>query len=61
MLFLYDLGIQLYSLLIRLVSFKSKKAASLIRGRKDILKLIENQLEKDVRYTWFHFASLGEF
>lgn len=61
MLFLYDLGIQLYSFLIRLASLRSKKAALWIKGRRNILKLIEDQLDKEVRYTWFHFASLGEF
>ena len=61
MLFLYDLGIQLYSFFIRLASLRSKKAAYWIRGRRNILKLIENHLDKEVRYTWFHFASLGEF
>ena len=61
MLFLYDLGIQLYGFLIRLASLRSKKAALWIKGRRNILKLIENQLDKEVRYTWFHFASLGEF
>ena len=46
MLFLYDLGIQLYSFFIRLASLRSKKAAYWIRGRRNILKLIENHLDK---------------
>lgn len=61
MLLLYDLGIYLYGLLIRLAAFKSKKAASWIKGRENLLEYIKSSIEKDVRYIWFHFASLGEF
>lgn len=61
MLLLYDLGIYFYSLFVRLASLKSKKALSWVRGRKNILELIEQSLDKNVFYIWFHFASLGEF
>ena len=61
MLFLYDIGIQLYSLLIRIASIRNKKAAMWIAGRKSILESIENQVDKNRPSIWFHFASLGEF
>jgi len=61
MLFLYDAGIRLYTLLIALVSLKNKKAALWLKGRKGILERIETSIDKNKRYTWFHFASLGEF
>lgn len=61
MRFLYNIGIYLYILLIRIASVKNKKAAAWINGRKDLLKLIEARLSKEKRYVWFHFASLGEF
>ena len=61
MLFLYNAGIRLYTLLIALVSLKNKKAALWLKGRKGILERIETSLDKNKRYTWFHFASLGEF
>ena len=61
MLFLYNTGIYLYTLFIRIVSFNNKKAAAWINGRKGLLELIEKNLDKSKRYTWFHFASLGEF
>jgi len=61
MLFLYNAGIRLYTLLIALVSLKNKKAALWKKGRKGILEQIERSLDKDKRYAWFHFASLGEF
>lgn len=61
MLFLYNTVIRLYTLLVRLVSFKNEKAKAWIEGRKDLLKHIEKKIDKNVQYTWFHFASLGEF
>lgn len=61
MRFLYNIGIYLYTFIIRVVSVKNKKAAEWINGRKGLLKLIESSLKKDKSYIWFHFASLGEF
>jgi len=61
MLFLYNTGIYLYTLFIRIASIKNKKAAAWIKGRKGLIPLIESSLDKNKRYTWFHFASLGEF
>lgn len=61
MLFLYNIGIYLYTLFIRIASFNNKKAAAWINGRKGLLELIEKSLDKSKHYTWFHFASLGEF
>jgi len=61
MLLLYNAGIRLYTLLIALVSLKNKKASLWLKGRKGILGRIETSLDKNKRYTWFHFASLGEF
>ncbi|MCF8452333.1 MAG: 3-deoxy-D-manno-octulosonic acid transferase [Pedobacter sp.] len=61
MLFLYNTGIYLYTLFIRIASLKNKKAAAWINGRKGLIPLIESSLDKNKNYTWFHFASLGEF
>ena len=61
MLFLYDLGIQLYRFLILLASLKNKKAAAWIEGRKDLLTSIASQIDTKQNHAWFHFASLGEF
>ncbi len=61
MLFLYNTGIYLYTLFIRIASLKNKKAAAWINGRKGLIPLIERSLDKTKNYTWFHFASLGEF
>jgi len=61
MVFLYDTAIYFYTLLIRIASIKNTKAAAWINGRKELMQLIEASLDKNKRYTWFHFASLGEF
>ncbi|WP_395805317.1 3-deoxy-D-manno-octulosonic acid transferase [Daejeonella sp.] len=61
MLFLYDAGICLYTLLIAIFSLKNKKAQFWIQGRKGLFERIEKSLEKNKKYAWFHFASLGEF
>lgn len=61
MLFLYDAGICLYTLLIAIVSLKNKKAQFWIQGRKGLFEHIEKSLDRNKKYVWFHFASLGEF
>lgn len=62
MLFLYNLGIQLYYFLIIFYSFfNNKKAKQWIIGRKAILNRIEFEVNPRNKHIWFHFASLGEF
>jgi 3-deoxy-D-manno-octulosonic-acid transferase len=55
MLLLYNVGIKLYFLLIRLASFFNTKAKLWIKGRKN------SALIRYPESIWFHFASLGEF
>lgn len=61
MVFLYDLGIFLYSLFIRIASLKNKKAEKWLSGRKDLFQHIRRSLDLSGKSVWFHFASLGEF
>jgi 3-deoxy-D-manno-octulosonic-acid transferase len=58
---LYDLGIWLYGVLLRLISPFHPKAKLWVDGRKDILKYINQTVGQGHKYIWFHFASLGEF
>ncbi|HLS37852.1 MAG TPA: glycosyltransferase N-terminal domain-containing protein [Sphingobacterium bovisgrunnientis] len=58
---IYDLGIWLYGVLLRLISPLHPKAKLWVDGRKYILKNINQTVEKGHKYIWFHFASLGEF
>lgn len=58
---LYDLGIRLYGLILRILSPFNPKAKLWVDGRKDILNHINQTVEKGQKHIWFHFASLGEF
>jgi 3-deoxy-D-manno-octulosonic-acid transferase len=60
--FLYNIGIYLYPILIRLAAPFNEKARLWIMGRKDLFAHIEKKLSSnDKKTAWFHCASLGEF
>ncbi len=61
MIFLYNIGIFLYGLMIRLVAPFNLKAKQFVAGRKHIFKQISEQINSSNKHVWFHFASLGEF
>lgn len=61
MLWLYNIAIQLYSLLIRILSPFNTKASLFINGRKHIFDKIAKKVRPNTPHIWFHFASLGEF
>jgi 3-deoxy-D-manno-octulosonic-acid transferase len=59
---LYNIGIFLYSLIIRLVSPFNQKAKLWIEGRSDVFEKLEKwRAGNSGRVVWFHAASLGEF
>lgn len=60
MTLIYNLGIALYSFLIRLVSMFNPKAKLLKNGREATLNELNN-LSVGGRVIWVHAASLGEF
>jgi 3-deoxy-D-manno-octulosonic-acid transferase len=61
MVFLYNIGILLYGLIIRLVAPFNSKAKQFVRGRKQIFRQIAARIDPAEKHIWFHFASLGEF
>lgn len=61
MRFLYDLGIWFYGIILRIISPFHPKAKLWVEGRKNLLNRIEQTIERERQYIWFHFASLGEF
>ena len=61
MSFFYNLSIYSYSGFIRLGSLFNEKARKWIKGRKNWQKLLEQSIQKDKPYVWFHASSLGEF
>lgn len=61
MLFLYNIGINLYFVSISLASIFNIKAKKWIRGRKKIFDQLEQNIDPSQKIIWFHAASLGEF
>jgi 3-deoxy-D-manno-octulosonic-acid transferase len=59
--FLYNLSVRIYFLLIYIASLFNKKAKLWISGRKGIFEKIEKKVKKEDSIIWFHCASLGEF
>ncbi|MBA3662750.1 MAG: 3-deoxy-D-manno-octulosonic acid transferase [Bacteroidetes bacterium] len=62
-MFIYNLVVLLYGLIIRLASFKKTKAKQWIQGRRDWKKIYAQKIaalnSQDI--TWVHCASYGEF
>lgn len=61
MKFLYSLGIYAYKLGVRFAGISNKKAASLLKGHKDIFRTLKENISDSDKVIWFHAASLGEF
>ena len=62
MLFLYNIALGLYGLLLRLVAPFVPKAAAWVAGRRGLLAHIRRTIGTDTApRVWFHCASLGEF
>lgn len=61
-LFLYNTGIFIYSIALRIASLFYEKARCFIRGRKNLFRILEQRMQADNRKKiWVHCASLGEF
>lgn len=61
-LFLYNVGISVFSLLIKFASLFNSKAKKISAGRKNTWTELELfSKEKHHTVIWFHAASLGEF
>jgi len=58
---LYNIGIFLYGITIRLVVPFNHKAKLFVKGRKNWLNTLNEKVDKNASYIWFHCASLGEF
>lgn len=58
---MYTIAIGVYAFLMKAASIFHPKARKMIRGHKDTFRILDEKVEKDARYIWFHAASLGEF
>ncbi|MFM6976995.1 MAG: 3-deoxy-D-manno-octulosonic acid transferase [Sphingobacteriaceae bacterium] len=61
MLFLYRLGLLVYSGLMYLAALWHPKAKLWVGGRKGLIQKVAEKLNTAEQRAWFHFASLGEF
>lgn len=58
---LYTAGIYFYGFCIRIASLFNQKAKLFIKGRQDLFKKAQQQMNRGDKIIWFHAASLGEF
>jgi len=61
MVFLYNLGIRLYILLVNIVSPFNAKAKLWLNGRKNWRQKVKSAIPKATDTVWIHCSSLGEF
>lgn len=61
MVYLYNLGIHIYVLLVNIVSPFNKKARLWKDGRKNWQKKIRSVVDPSCQTIWVHCSSLGEF
>ena len=58
---IYNLGIHIYQLGVKLAALFSDKPAKMVKGHQEVFDLLKNKIDRNARYIWFHAASLGEF
>lgn len=60
-MFIYSAAIEIFKTGIKVAAPFNTRAAQLVEGHKDLLKLIAKTIEGGGEIVWFHAASLGEF
>jgi 3-deoxy-D-manno-octulosonic-acid transferase len=58
---LYNFSIHIYGRLIALAAYFSAKAKKRHCGSRDVWNVLEEKIDKNLHYVWFHASSLGEF
>jgi 3-deoxy-D-manno-octulosonic-acid transferase len=58
---IYNFGIQLFILALKIASKRNAKARKWIEGRKGMLKIMKQEHAPGAKVIWVHCASLGEF
>jgi 3-deoxy-D-manno-octulosonic-acid transferase len=61
MKFLYNLGIYIYTVLIKIFSLFNPKASLWVKGRNQWSSKLEENIIPGDKTIWFHCSSLGEF
>mgnify|MGYP002411273830 CR=1 FL=1 len=58
---MYQVFIFLYSVCVRVASLFSKKVRKMWQGEHDAFRILQQRVDPNAQYVWFHAASLGEF
>ena len=58
---IYNLGIYIYQLGVKLAALFSDKPAKMVKGHREAFDMLKSKIVRKARYIWFHAASLGEF
>ena len=58
---IYNLAMYLLELGVKLAALFSDKPAKMVKGHRDAFDMLKSKIDRNVRYIWFHAASLGEF
>jgi 3-deoxy-D-manno-octulosonic-acid transferase len=58
---IYNTGIYIYLILVRIAAPFNHKAKLWVSGRKHWYQTLKSQVDPDGKYIWVHCASLGEF
>ena len=58
---MYNLIIYLYLLGVALYSRFNEKVRKMWRGERDAFRVLQEKVDPEAHYVWFHAASLGEF
>jgi 3-deoxy-D-manno-octulosonic-acid transferase len=61
MITIYNLGLFIYYLVIRITSLFNVKAYKWVQGRKNWFELLVRTRKADESWIWFHCSSLGEY
>ena len=58
---LYNIGIYITSVLIKILAVYNQKLKLGVNGRKETFKLLQSSISENDKVFWFHCASLGEY
>ncbi|NND15339.1 MAG: 3-deoxy-D-manno-octulosonic acid transferase [Eudoraea sp.] len=61
MFFLYQIGIHISTVFIRVVAIFNHKVRQFVKGRKGLFEELQNSLDPVKPVIWMHTASLGEY
>ena len=61
MFFLYNLLVQIASIVVKFIAFFSPKINLFVAGRKQVFQVLEQKINPADKTIWFHAASLGEY